>query len=298
MNGVKKLLEERNNATAADMDWGSIGGFFEATKRLLRCYGAVTRRISFKPEIGIVLGSGLGGLVEVTEVAERLPYHEIPDFPKSTVDGHKGEYVFGRLGGKNVVLMNGRVHYYEGYSMEDVVLPVRLLSLLGAKKVILTNAAGGINPGFKPGTLMNISDHISSFVPSPLIGPNDILGTRFPDMSEVYSKELQRKLHETAEKNGIELADGVYLQTTGPNYETPSEVRMYGLLGADAVGMSTACEAMALNHMEVEVCGISCITNMASGISAKPLSHSEVKETADRVADSFEKLVNEFVKAL
>ena len=192
--------------------------------------------------------------------------------------------------------MQGRVHYYEGYAMSDVVLPTRLMGMLGAKKILLTNAAGGANPSYKPGDFMMITDHITTGVPSPLIGPNiDELGTRFPDMSEVYSRRLQDVIRKCAKECDIKLQEGVYVQFTGPNYETPAEVRLAQRWGGDAVGMSTACEAMAARHMGMEICGISCITNMAAGISQKELNHKEVQETADRVAKSFKELVTKVV---
>ena len=192
--------------------------------------------------------------------------------------------------------MQGRVHYYEGYEMSDVVLPTRLMGLLGAKTLILTNAAGGVNFDFRPGDLMMITDHITTAVPSPLIGPNlEELGPRFPDMSQVYKKELQEIIIEAAKNVKVPIQQGVYMQFTGPNYETPAEIRMCRTLGADAAGMSTACEAMAANHMGMKVCGISCITNLASGMSSQPLDHKEVQETADRVARDFKKLVTETI---
>ena len=195
--------------------------------------------------------------------------------------------------------MQGRVHYYEGYPMQDVVLPTRLMGMMGAKKLLLTNAAGGVNPSFRPGDFMLIKDHITTAVPSPLIGPNiEELGTRFPDMSEVYSKKLQDIIRKSAKDCGIPLQEGVYVQLTGPNYETPAEIRMVRSWGADAVGMSTACEAMAARHMGMEVCGISCITNMAAGVSNAKLNHAEVQETADRVAKDFEKLVTDVIAAI
>ena len=191
-----------------------------------------------------------------------------------------------------VVIMQGRVHFYEGYDMHDVVLPTRLMGMLGAKVLFLTNAAGGMQKGMHAGDFMLITGHISSFVPSPLVGPNiEELGTRFPDMSEVYKKDLQEIIRNTAKNCGIPLKEGVYVQTTGPNYETPEEIRMYRSLGADAVGMSTACEAMAANHMGMRVCGISCISNLAAGISENPLTHAEIQETADRVAPLFQQLI-------
>ena len=198
-----------------------------------------------------------------------------------------------------MIAMQGRVHYYEGYSMEEVVLPIRLMHLLGAKTLILTNAAGGVNLDFKPGDLMLICDHIASFVPSPLIGKNkDALGTRFPDMSKVYAPELCNTARNIAKKQKLTLKEGVYLQFTGPAYETPAEIRMARTLGADAVGMSTAVEAMAARHCGMRVCGISCITNMASGILDTPLSHEEVKETANAVANDFAALMYGLIKEI
>ncbi|MCR5368829.1 purine-nucleoside phosphorylase [Eubacterium ruminantium] len=245
-----------------------------------------------KPEIGIVLGSGLGSFAEKLENSIYINYQDIPGFPVSTVSGHNGRFVVGKLFGHEVIVMQGRVHYYEGYSMKKVVLPVRLMCMIGIKQLILTNAAGGINLNFKPGTLMAITDQITTFVPSPLIGPNiKDLGVRFPDMSEVYDSAFVGIIEKAAEELGIDLKKGIYLQTTGPQYETPAEIRMFRNLGADAVGMSTTVEAVAARHAGVKVAGISCITNMAAGISGEPLSHEEVKETADRVKDEFEKLL-------
>lgn len=263
-----------------------------AYEKLTRCYNAVRERTDFKPDIALVLGSGLGAMADEMDAELSISYNDIPDFPVSTVVGHKGRFVFGKIGGANVVVMQGRVHYYEGYPVTDVVLPIRLMKLLGADKLFLTNAAGGINPAFKAGDFMLITDHISALVPSPLIGGNiNELGVRFPDMSEVYSRRLRAIIENSAAAEGIPLQRGVYIQTTGPNYETPAEIRAYGRLGADAVGMSTAIEAMAARHMGMEVCGISCISNLAAGISANPLSHAEVQETADRVAPLFKRLV-------
>lgn len=225
-----------------------------------------------------------------------MTHTDIEGFPTSTVAGHKGRFVFGYVGSVPVVIMQGRVHYYEGYPMTDVVLPTRLMGMMGAKKLILTNAAGGANPEYKPGDFMMITDHITTGVPSPLIGENiDELGTRFPDMSEVYSLRLQDVIRKCADKCGVTLQEGVYVQFTGPNYETPAEVRLAQKWGGDAVGMSTACEAMAARHMGLEICGISCITNMAAGISKEELNHKEVQETADRVAKSFKELITEIV---
>ena len=261
-------------------------------EKLIGCYETVKESISFTPEIALVLGSGLGGIADEMEIVQTLDYSQIEGFPVSTVAGHKGRFVFGRLGGADVVAMQGRVHYYEGYPVSDVVLPIRLMKLMGAKTLFLTNAAGGINPAFKAGDFMLITDHISALVPSPLIGENiEQLGVRFPDMSQVYSPRLRGIIEQSAAAEGVPLQRGVYIQTTGPNYETPAEIRAYGRLGADAVGMSTAIEAMAARHAGMEVCGISCISNLAAGISANPLSHAEVQQTADRVAPMFRRLV-------
>ena len=235
-------------------------------KKLEKCLKSIREKTDFKPEKAVILGSGLGDYAEKIQIEKIVKYTDIEDFPVSTVQGHKGQFVFGYVKDVPVVLMQGRVHYYEGYSMQDVVLPTRLMGMMGAKKILLTNAAGGVNPSFRPGDFMLITDHITTAVPSPLIGPNiEELGTRFPDMSEVYSKNLQKIIRKSAKDCGIPLQEGVYVQLTGPNYETPAEIRMVRSWGADAVGMSTACEAMAARHMGMEVCGISCITNMAAG---------------------------------
>ena len=268
----------------------------QAYEKLLRCRELVRTRIDFAPKVALVLGSGLGGYAQKMRVVGELSYDQIPDFPVSTVEGHVGRFLFGYVGDTPVVAMQGRVHYYEGYTMEDVVLPVRLMGLLGARYVFLTNAAGGLDPSFQAGDFMMITDQISDFVPSPLIGPNlDELGPRFCDMSQVYDGQLQELLRKAAKRLGISLKEGVYLQLTGPNFETPAEVRMCRCLGADAVGMSTACEAVAAHHMGMRVCGVSCISNLGCGMTDRPLSHSEVQKTADRVAPLFEKLVTEVI---
>lgn len=268
-------------------------------QKLKTCADSVRRKTDFQPEIGLILGSGLGDYAEEIQVVQAVEYTEIAGFPTSTVAGHRGRFVFGYAGGRPVVIMQGRVHYYEGYPMADVVLPTRLMGLLGIRQLVLTNAAGGINSAFRPGDFMMITDQIASAVPSPLIGPNlDELGPRFPDMSEIYSKRLQAVIRAAAEHCGIPLREGVYVQLTGPNYESPAEIRMCRGWGGDAVGMSTACEAMAARHMGIEVCGISCITNLAAGISTVKLDHKEVQETADRVAADFKKLITRLIETM
>lgn len=269
----------------------------ENYEKLMKCFECVQKKVNFKPELALILGSGLGDYADTMEVAETLDYHDIEGFPVSTVPGHKGRFVFGYAGGVPIVAMQGRVHFYEGYKPQDVVLPVRLMKLMGAKTLFLTNAAGGINRSFNAGDLMLITDQISMSVPSPLIGENiDELGVRFPDMSEVYSRRLRKIIENAAVTAGVPLRKGVYIQTTGPQYETPAEIRAYERLGADAVGMSTAIEATAARHAGMEICGISCISNLAAGISVNPLTHAEVQETADRVAPLFKKLVTQAIK--
>ena len=271
----------------------------EVYEKLQKCFACFKDKIDFTPKVALVLGSGLGDYADDIKVEAELDYHEIEGFPVSTVPGHQGKYIFGYVGEVPVVCMKGRVHYYEGYPISDVVLPVRLMGLMGAKVLFLTNASGGINTCFHAGDFMMIKDQIASFVPSPLIGENiDELGARFPDMSNIYDSDLQQVLRKTAALQDIPLQEGVYIQLTGPNYESPAEVRMCRALGADAVGMSTACEAVAANHMGMKICGISCISNMACGITANPLTHKEVQETADRVAPLFKRLVTECIKAI
>lgn len=264
----------------------------QTREKLMKCYECFQKKINFTPKIALVLGSGLGNYADDIRVEAVLDYHDIDGFPVSTVPGHQGKYIFGYVGEVPVVCMQGRVHYYEGYDISDVVLPIRLMKLMGAQVLFLTNASGGINKNFHAGDFMLIRDQIASFVPSPLIGPNmDELGVRFPDMSNIYDTRLRDIIKKTADRLNIPLQEGVYIQLTGPNYESPSEVKMCGILGADAVGMSTACEAIAANHMGMHICGISCISNLASGISKQPLSHQEVQETADKAAPFFKQLV-------
>lgn len=267
-----------------------------AYEKLMNCYASVKEELPFEPKVALVLGSGLGDYVKKMKVEKIISYHEIDGFPVSTVPGHAGQFVFGYVGHVPVVAMQGRVHYYEGYPMTDVVLPIRLMKLMGAEVLFLTNASGGVNYEYEPGDFMMIKDQIASFVPSPLLGENiEELGPRFPDMSEIYDADLRKIIRCTASDLQLTLREGVYVQLTGPNYESPAEIRMCRALGADAVGMSTACEAVAANHMGMRICGISCISNMACGMSDTPLSHVEVQETADRVAPLFRSLVSESI---
>jgi purine-nucleoside phosphorylase len=270
-----------------------------AYEKLQNCLACVRQKTDFVPDVALILGSGLGALADEIDAVATVDYHDIEGFPVSTVVGHKGRFVFGYFGNTKVVIMQGRVHYYEGYSREDVLLPTRLMILMGAKALFLTNAAGGVNRSFNAGDFMLITDHIMSLFPNPLIGANmDELGPRFPDMSKVYDEELCQTIRNTAARLEIPLREGVYTQLTGPTFETAAEVRMLTALGTDAVGMSTACEAVAARHAGIRVCGISCITNQAAGISPEPLSHEEVFETGNRVAPLFRSLVKESIIAM
>lgn len=263
---------------------------------LTECLSAVRKRTDLIPRVAIVLGSGLGNTAELVEQAVSIGYDELPGFPVATVSGHAGRFVLGYLNGVPVVVMKGRVHNYEGYTPRQTVRPIRLMYMLGARVLLLTNAAGGLAEGMVPGDLMLLRDHISSFVPSPLQGPNeDDFGPRFPDMTNVYDDGLRAVMRDAATSLCIPLREGVYLQTAGPAYETPAEIRMYGRLGADAVGMSTTGEAMAARHAGMRVCAVSCISNLAAGISATPLSHEDVSLAADLVGPRFRALVLEFV---
>jgi purine-nucleoside phosphorylase len=248
------------------------------------------------PKVGIILGSGLGTFADALEQATAIPYSELPNFPLSGVAGHAGRLVLGKLGGESIVAMQGRVHFYEGYTPQQVAFPARVLCALGIKALVVTNAAGGINTAFKVGDLMAITDHLNLAGYNPLIGPNDDkLGTRFPDMSHAYDPKLLDLLEKSGVATGVALRKGVYCCLSGPSYETPAEIRMLRTLGADAVGMSTVPEVIAAAHMGVKVAGISCITNLAAGISKQPLSHEEVGETATRVRGIFQKLLERFL---
>ena len=250
-----------------------------------------------KPEIGLVLGSGLGDMADAIGNPVVIDYHEIPHFPVSTVPGHKGRLVIGELEGRTVLCMQGRFHYYEGYSMDEVVYPVRVMKMLGIDNLFLTNAAGCVNESWKPGDLMLISDHIKIVAENPLRGRNpDELGARFFDMTNAYDKGLLALAEKAAIKKGIPVRKGVYMLFTGPSFETPAEVRFARIAGADAVGLSTVPEAIAASHMRMRTLGISCLTNMAAGILDQPLNHEEVLETGERVKTTFSALVREIIR--
>ncbi len=257
------------------------------------------KKYSNTPKIGLILGSGLGVLADEIENPVKISYESIPDFPVSTVEGHAGQLVFGTLSGKEVVAMQGRFHYYEGYSFDQVTFPVRVMKALGVETLVVTNAAGGVNKDFKPGDLMLITDHINNMGGNPLIGPNDSrLGARFPDMSEAYSKELRSVALDAASQLNLAVKQGVYLGNTGPTYETPAEIRLARTLGGDAVGMSTVPEVIVARHANVKVLGISCISNMAAGILDQPLTHDEVIETTEMVRENFLSYVKKIISML
>ncbi|MGJ9382438.1 purine-nucleoside phosphorylase [Salipaludibacillus sp. CF4.18] len=256
----------------------------------------IEKQLVSKPSIGLILGSGLGMLAEEIESPIHIPYQEIPGFPTSTVTGHKGQLVIGELQGKTVVAMQGRFHYYEGYSMDLVTLPVRVMKAIGVEQLIVTNAAGGINETFEPGNLMIIKDHLNMFGDNPLIGSNnDELGVRFPDMSQAYTAELVQLAHQVAKDMNFKVQEGVYVGNTGPTYETPAEIHMLRTLGGDAVGMSTVPEVIVARHSDMNVLGISCISNMAAGILDQPLTHDEVMETTEQVKADFLSYVKQIV---
>ncbi len=264
---------------------------------------AIREKTAMVPRVALTLGSGLGGFASQIKVETEIPYRELPGFPVSTAPGHDGRFIFGTLGEGDgavpVVCMKGRIHFYEGYDISQVVLPARVMHALGAGILFLTNAAGGINPAYHPGSLVMLTDHISSFIRNPLIGPNDDEeGVRFPDMSHVYDLQLQDLIRETAKADGITLQEGVYAQFTGPSFETPAEIRMLRTLGADLVGMSTVVEAITARHMGMRVCCVSLVTNMCAGISDKLLSGDEVIETADAAAPYFTKLVRDSIEKM
>lgn len=268
----------------------------KSLKEIEKSAAYIRERCKKIPEILLILGSGLGVLAEELREKVVIPYGDIPNFPKSTAPGHAGELVIGELSGKSVAVMNGRFHYYEGYDMEAITLPVQVMSLLGVKNLLVTNAAGGINLDYKPGDLMVISDHIKLFAENPLRGVNDEkIGPRFPDMSRAYTPFLRELAHRAAGRKGLTLKEGVYAMMSGPCYETPAEIRALRTLGADAVGMSTVPEVIAAAHGGMRVLGISCISNMAAGILDQSLTHQEVLDTAEKIRESFIGLVKEII---
>lgn len=270
-------------------------------EKVLTCYESLKKSFDlekFRPEVAIVLGSGLGDYADDIQVVGEVDYHDIEGFPVSTVPGHAGKFIFGYVGDVAVVCMKGRIHYYEGYPISDVVLPTRLMKMMGTKILFLTNASGGINPSFKAGDFMMLTDHVALWAPNPLIGENiEELGTRFPDMTHVYDEELQVILRKIAAAEGIDLKEGVYAQLTGPSFESPAEIKLLHKLDVDAVGMSTVVEAIAANHMGMKICGISCVCNLAAGMTENPLTHEEVQEAANAAAPLFKKLLTGSVKA-
>ncbi len=271
-------------------------GLYERAEHAAR---VIRSRISVEPRIALVLGSGLGGFADDFEEPVSIPYEDIPGFVRSTAQGHAGRLVVGKIDSVPVLAMQGRVHYYEGYSLEEVTFAVRTFGLLGVKTLVLTNAAGGINVQLTQGALMVISDHLNLMGVNPLRGPNDErFGPRFPDMSAVYSHELQELVVEEARAIGVEVRRGIYGALSGPSYETPSEIHLLRNLGADAVGMSTVPEAIVARHMGLEVLGISCITNMAAGIGDEPINHEEVMATGDRVRETFAELLRRVIDAI
>lgn len=276
-----------------------IGGNFMNYETIVRAASFIKEKISLKPKIGLILGSGLGVLADEIVEPTKIPYEQIPDFPVSTVEGHVGQLVFGKINGVEVVAMQGRFHYYEGYSFEQVTFPVRVMKELGVEKLIVTNAAGGVNESFSPGDLMLITDHINNMGMNPLIGPNDLkLGVRFPDMTNAYCPALRKIAKETATKLNIHLQEGVYVGNTGPTYETPAEVRMARMIGGDAVGMSTVPEVIVARHAKMKVLGISCISNMAAGMLDQPLTHEEVIETTEKVREDFLTYVKALIEVI
>src|SRR5690606_37407602 len=268
-------------------------------ERIRQAAEMIQEQSALRPRVGLILGSGLGILAEEIEGAVAIPYEEIPHFPVSTVEGHVGRLVLGELEGQRVVAMQGRFHLYEGYPLESVTFPIRVMKRLGVETALITNAAGGINESFQPGDLMLIRDHINFMFRNPLVGPNDPeLGERFLDMSEAYDAELRRLARRVAGELGIDLKEGVYAAMLGPSYETPAEIRMLRAVGGDAVGMSTVPEVIVARHAGIRVLGLSCISNMAAGILPQPLSHEEVMETAERVKETFLRLVKGILHSL
>lgn len=268
-------------------------------KKIQTASDFIREKIKDLPEVGIVLGSGLGVFVDQIEDQISINYSDIPHFHKTTVEGHEGKLIFGVVKGKRVVALSGRLHAYEGYPMEDVVLPIRVMALLGVKTLFVTNASGGINRDFHPGDLVLITDHINMSGRNPLVGPNlNELGPRFPDMSEAYSKELTKLLEDCAHKNQIHMKRGVYAWMLGPTYETPAEIRMLERLGGDMVGMSTVPEVIAAHHIGIRVAGVACITNYAAGLKLEKLNHADVKDVARKSMKNFINVLTETISQL
>jgi purine-nucleoside phosphorylase len=271
----------------------------ELMQKLNAAQEYLAAKLPFTPELGIILGSGLGNLADSVQDAVVIPYKEIPHFPVSTVAGHSGKLIVGTLAGKKVMVLQGRFHYYEGYALHKVTFPVRLMQVMGVQGLVVTNAAGGINPGFKPGDLVLIADHINLMGVNPLRGANiSALGPRFPDLSHAYAPDWRRQALELMQEMALNPLEGIYAGLSGPSYETPAEIRYLRTIGADLVGMSTVPEVIVANHGGMKVLGISCVTNMAAGILAQKLNHAEVIETTQRVGETFVKFVRELVERL
>lgn len=271
----------------------------EYSERLAKARSYLVERVTVLPDLGVILGSGLGGFADLVEEKVVIPYKDIPHFPISTVEGHAGQLVFGKVEGRKVVVMQGRFHFYEGYTMQEVTFPIRVMQVLGVTGLIVTNAAGGINSEFNPGDLILIKDHLNMMGDNPLRGANlTDLGPRFPDLSDAYNKEWREKALEIARDLGIKPQEGVYAAMSGPNYESPAEIRFLRTIGADMIGMSTVPEVIVANHGGMKVLGISCVTNMAAGILDQKLNHVEVMETASRIEKQFVHYVQALVKAL
>ena len=267
-------------------------------KILKQAYESIKKKIPYVPEIAITLGSGLSDFVNDIKKDEVIDYAKIKNFPKATNANHKGKFVFATINGKRVLFMQGRIHFYEGYTSIDAVRPVRLVAMMGIKKLILTNAAGATNKNYKVGDIMIIKDHISLFAPNPLIGENvEELGTRFPDMTNVYDKELIQVIKKVANKNKIKMQEGVYCQVKGPSYESAAEIKLISKIGADAVGMSTVIETIAARHAGMKVAGMSIITNMGTGLSKVKLSDDDVRETAQKISKKFEKIIKGIINS-
>lgn len=267
--------------------------------KILEAANYIQSKTSIKPKVGIVLGSGLGIYVDQIQNKQIIPYHEIPHFKRTSVEGHEGRLILGEVHGEPVAALQGRIHSYEGHPMEEIVLPVRVLAALGIEMLFLSNASGGVNLDFHPGDLVLITDHINLSGRNALLGPNIAeLGPRFPDMSEAYNKELNAIIKDVAKRHGVQMKDGVYCSVLGPTYETPAEIRMIRIIGGDMVGMSTVPEVIAANHMGLKVAGVACITNYAAGIKEEKLSHADVKDVAEKAMVGFATILTETIGEL